>query len=301
MKYLIVGISGQDGKISQLISKETDNKIFGVSHNKKKVKNTFFWNGSSKDFNTILKKTNPDFVLNFAAIHNSSGQNPSQGNYKEMYDVNTARVLIILESILNFNKNIVYINSLSSHIYEKKDSDKINENSLMKPRNFYGLTKIHSLKISEFFSDEFGLKVLNLIMFNHESEFRSKDFATKHIADSLAKIYLGLENKIFLENKYSNEDFSDAYDFIRAIFYLTKNKKYGRYILSSGQLTSLENIIIKVAKKLNIENFDIISNESKNSIYGDNSKLLATNFKFESDIFNAVYRMTLKSIEDYET
>lgn len=299
MKFLVLGISGQDGKILRVLSKKYKIELFGITHRSKQInKNTYFWDGSVKLINSIISEVSPNVIVNLSAVHSSS-QIKNQ-NYEKMYTTNTLNVLTILEEIKNNFSNILYVNSLSSHMYSEKNEILVNEETKLNPRNFYGLTKYHALNISELYEKQFGIKVLNLIMFNHESEFRKEEFLTKKISTFLKNAYKGVESVISVNNAFRAEDFSDAYDFMEALIHLCKNNKTGRYVLSSNELNTIQDLILITSKRLGIENISIKSYEKNKtpSIYGDNKKLLSTGFKFKSNIYEALNRMVLYSIEN---
>ncbi len=298
MKFLIIGASGQDGQILKNLLINYGYTFFGVSHTKQKnSKDNYFWDGSVSTIKEIISKTLPDVVVNFSALHTSS-LTKTKVSPSEMYSVNVLNSLKVLEQLDSINPNAIYVNSLSSHMYKATPEIQIDENTELNPRNFYGLTKVHALNISENLST--SLKIINLIMFNHESEYRSDDFITKNISNALAKVYLGKSNQITVNNALKSEDFSDAYDFMEALVYLCENKYFGRFVLSSGKLSSIENLINLTAKKLDLDDYEIVSKNSKkiDSLKGVNKKLLSTGFKFNSNIINALYRMTMMKIQN---
>ena len=300
MKFLVLGLSGQDGQILEVLAEKHSIEIFGISHKKTKAKNkSFFWDGSSSTLREILLKTMPDVVVNFSAVHSSSLKSDDI-NFNDMYKTNAFNVLTILQQIYYVCPSAKYVNSLSSHMYKENQNKLIDENTFIEPRNFYGLTKKQALDISEFFENNYGIKTLNLIMFNHESEFRSEDFLTKRISKSLAEIYKGKSAEITVENQLKAEDFSDAYDFMEALIYLCKHEKTGRFVLSSNKLSTIQDLIYITGKKLGINNIKIISNNPQKSysLTGDNKKLLSTGFKFNSNIIEALHRMTIEIIEN---
>ena len=96
------------------------------------------------------------------------------------------------------------------------------------------------------------------------------------------------------------EDFSDAYDFMEALIYLCKHEKTGRFVLSSNKLSTIQDLIHLTGKKLGINNIKIISNNPQKSysLTGDNKKLLSTGFQFNSNIIEALHRMTIEIIEN---
>ena len=96
MKFLVLGLSGQDGQILEVLAEKHSIEIFGISHKKTKAKsNSFFWDGSSSALREILHKIMPDVVVNFSAVHSSSLKS-DDSNFNDMYKTNTFNVLTIL-------------------------------------------------------------------------------------------------------------------------------------------------------------------------------------------------------------
>ena len=275
---LIAGISGQDGGIlSEKLSKKGF-KIIGLSR-KKRVSN-FAEKIIKPKYNKIelikiLKKFNPKIIFNFAGESNpkTSWKNPIKDQ-----DSITKINLNFINAILETNKKIRYFHASTSEIFGVSKK-KLNENSPYSPNNPYGCFKLSAHLTLKVFREKYNLFLVNGILFNHESEKRSEKFLSSKIINHAKKIEKGLVKKLILETPYPVRDFAHAEDTIDAIYKVMNLKKATDFIISGGNVFTVNQLAETIFKKFKISKKKIQYRKfnRKNDIkIGNSSKLKKT-------------------------
>ena len=279
-KFLITGITGQDGTILKNILRKKGYIFAGITHDKSKVsEKIYYWDWTSYDnLKDILMFFKPDYFIHLAAYHHSSSNSIIDPNYQEkMFNVNLNGLRIIVEAILKTNNNCSLINAASSQIYcPQKNVDLVNENRIHNPGTLYGVYKSAGIKLTNYFREYHKLKVSNLILFNHESELKTDKFVSRLITKKSAEIKLGISNNLHLRNIGACADFSSAFDFMEALFKICEKNIFEDFILASGYGTSILSIVENCFDLLNLDikkhlTFEL--NETLPYLIGDTTKI----------------------------
>lgn len=281
MKVLITGIYGQDGIILQKKFHYKNFKTFGFAKSKKNIslcKNTKIILDDLSNIFRIAQKIRaikPDLIIHLAS--NNVGASLSK-NFYHYYLYNLLSYMRLFIVFIIFAKNAKFILAGSSMMYDNLKNIKINERTNFNTKSYYGLYKIHCHKISIFFKFFFKLNYTTLILFNHDSIYRNKNFLIPRIVLAIKNKNYNFIKKIYKEN--IQLDSSHAEDFCEAItkICLSKNN-LDKVILSSGKITKLS-LIIKNALKNKIKL--PTKNKKKDYLLGDCS-LLKKLFKFKHE------------------
>jgi GDPmannose 4,6-dehydratase len=97
-------------------------------------------------------------------------------------------------------------------------------------------------------------------LFNHESPRRGETFVTRKITRGLARIKLGLDEKIFLGNLEAKRDWGFAGDFVEAMWLVLQQKEPDDYVIATGETHSVREFLMEALK---IAGFDAVSNSKK--------------------------------------
>ena len=92
-----------------------------------------------------------------------------------------------------------------------------NQNTPFYPRSPYGVSKLYGHWITKNYRESYDMFACSGILFNHESERRGIEFVTRKITDGVARIHLGLQDKIMLGNLEATRDWGHAKDYVRAM------------------------------------------------------------------------------------
>jgi GDPmannose 4,6-dehydratase len=149
-------------------------------------------------------------------------------------EVNAMGPLNILNAIKANSPSTKFYQASTSEMYGNSDGGLQNELTPFKPRSPYGVAKLYAYWITVNFRESYSLHASNGILFNHESPLRGIEFVTRKITDGIAKIKLGLSDKIVLGNLDSKRDWGFAGDFVEAMWLMLQQREPGDYVVSTG-------------------------------------------------------------------
>lgn len=258
---LITGISGQDGLFLTdylLSNKLSSFKVFGVSRQNSEatLRNLKTLNKETAEVeicNTDLTNTTEVFNLinriKPSQIYNLSGPSSvydSLANQKYFQETINLIFDNLANSCIKQNHFPAFFQACSSEMFSIKNTMPLNEGSTFEPRSPYASAKYEVFNKVNSLKEQFDWNIKSGIMFNHESEFRNKDFLFMQIFNSAKKI----KNKElkFLEVGSTNlvRDWSFAGDVARAIFLINQSDNNNNFIIGSGVPTSISEIVQKV-------------------------------------------------------
>jgi GDPmannose 4,6-dehydratase len=179
------------------------------------------------------------------------------------------------------NPKIKFYQASSSEMFGNvnKENLPINENFLLRPISPYGISKAASHWITVNYREAYNLFAVCGIFFNHESVLRNKNFVTKKIINTAVKISLGLADELRLGNMKVYRDWGYAPKYVEAMWLMLQQNIPQDYIISSGEAHSLEEFVIRVFEKLNLNVDKFVKIDESlyrpNDIqinYGDNSE-----------------------------
>ena len=283
-KIIISGALGQNGIILSKILVKKKFSVYGFINKEKKNKleNVIYKKinfNNIKEIENNLKKIKPTHFVHFGS------ENPNFNSKNNYFTKNYKFTKNIIDAILRINKNINFIFPNSSQIFKKKT--KVNEQSSIYISDTYTKFRVKifnymmSLKKNNF-------RFSNLILFNHDSIFRNKNFLLPRLVKSIVEKDYKFIKKIYKENLIG--DFSHAEDICKAIYLLIKkNECFDNIIISSNVATNVNDIINFLIKKNNNKvKIDIKPNINRNYIIGDNSLAKRKlNWKLKKNIFQA--------------
>jgi GDPmannose 4,6-dehydratase len=296
---LITGALGQDGLILSNILLNKKFNVVGLIRNKKyryynkKVKYLKINLSNAKQVNKLILNLKPDFIIHFGSNNPSFSKNKK--NKKNYYNVNMENTINLINSVIKYSANTTFIFSNSSQILKYRRS-KVNEETRFFKSNYYTSFRIDILRYVKKIKSKVNFNFINLILFNHDSIYRNKNFLIPRIIKALKLNNYNFINKIYKENIY--EDFSHAEDICNAIYKLIKKGiLIDNLILSSGKKTSVNSIIDYLIKKYKKKKFLVKNKFLHNKfIVGDNTlakKILK--WKIKKNIFIAANEMYKKN------
>ncbi len=254
---LITGISGQDGLFlaSNYLAKKKY-KVFGVSrnNNNKKIIDNIKQISGLDDFELHIDDIdlqNKDLVREYinivrpSTIINFSG--PSSVT-KSLVNKDSKNIILkifdnLIDAITDLNDEIVFVQPGSSEMFNLHDTKKLTETSPMDPKTPYAEAKFEIYNNLIDLREQRGLKVINTILFNHESEFRKKDYLFPKIINAALNISRKNQNVLKVGSLDMVRDWSFAGDIVNAIDLLLEKKMYEEYVIGTGVGTTIENII----------------------------------------------------------
>ena len=259
-RALITGVNGMDGShlADLLLTKEY--KVYGMERRSSSKNRTntshlegkiTFINGDLSDQNSLLrcvKESNPDEVYNLGS---QSFVGESWNTPEQTGDVTGLGVLRMLEAIRVYGKSIKFYQASTSEMFGKMDN-LANEDTPFYPRSPYGVAKLYGHWIAKNYRESYDMFNVSGILFNHESERRGIEFVTRKITDGVARIHLGLQDKIILGNLDTKRDWGYAPDYVEAMWLMLQQDEPRDYVIATGEIHSLEELLVIAFSEIGI-------------------------------------------------
>lgn len=252
MRALITGITGQDGSYLAELLLEKGYEVFGmvrrastenferISHliDRVQLKQADLLDQLS--LIDILKEVNPDEVYNLAAqsfVPTSWIQPVLTAEFTAL------GVTRLLEAIRLVNRDIKFYQASSSEMFGKVRESPQNENTPFYPRSPYGVAKVYGHHITVNYRESYGIFACSGILFNHESPRRGREFVSRKVTEGVAKIKLGLADKLFMGNLDTRRDWGYAVDYVKAIWLMLQQKSPQDFVIATGISHSVRDLL----------------------------------------------------------
>lgn len=250
----VTGMTGQDGPYLAKLLLEKDYTVYGLvkRYSNPNLNNLEFL-GIENDIelvtgditddgsmNHIIKNLKPNEIYNLAA---QSFVGASWDLNKLTTEVNSMGPLNILNSIKMHSPLSRYYQASTSEMYGNSNGGMQDENTTFKPRSPYGVSKLYAYWMTINFRESYSIHASNGILFNHESPLRGIEFVTRKVTNGIAKIKLGLQDKITLGNLDSKRDWGYAGDFVEAMWMMVQQEEPGDYVVSTGIQHSIADLL----------------------------------------------------------
>jgi GDPmannose 4,6-dehydratase len=199
----------------------------------------------------IIAESQPDEIYNLAA------QSHVAVSFEEPeYTANADAIgaLRILEAIRNLGMGAKtrFYQASSSELYGLVREVPQRESTPFHPRSPYGVAKLYAYWITVNYREAYGFYACNGILFNHESPVRGETFVSRKITRALARIKLGMQDRLFLGNLNARRDWGHARDYVEAQWLMLQQKRPADYVIATGQQHSVRDFVIAAAKELGI-------------------------------------------------
>ena len=263
-RALITGINGMDGSHLADFLLEKGYEVYGMerrtsSPNRTNTKHLegkiTFLNGDLTDQNSLvrcLRESNPHEVYNLAA---QSFVGESWNTPEQTGDVTGMGALRMLEAIREYDKSIKFYQASTSEMFGRMEQF-ANENTLFYPRSPYGVAKLYAHWITVNYRESYDMFNCCGILFNHESERRGIEFVTRKITDAVAKIHLGLQDKVMLGNLDVKRDWGYAPDYVEAMWMMLQQDKPSDYVVATGEIHTLGDFLQSSFKEIGVDNWE---------------------------------------------
>ncbi len=253
-KALITGITGQDGAYLSKLLLEKGYEVYGA------FRRTSDMHLARMKFLGIDNEIRfvPLELLEFTNIHrtldrirpdeiyNLGAQSFVALSFEQPVftaDVTGLSVLRMLEAIRAVNPKIKFYQASSSEMFGKVRETPQNELTPFYPRSPYSVSKLFGHWMTVNYRESYGMFACSGILFNHESPLRGLEFVTRKITHAVARIKLGLQEKLFLGNLDSRRDWGYALEYVEAMWLMLQQSKPDDYVVATGQTHSVREFV----------------------------------------------------------
>ena len=269
-KALITGITGQDGAYLAELLLDKGYEVHGIkrrssSFNTGRIDhlyqdphennvNLLLHHGDLTDSSSLIRviqQVQPDEIYNLAA------QSHVAVSFEEPeYTANSDALgaLRILEAIriLGLEEKTRFYQASTSELFGKATETPQKETTQFYPRSPYAVAKLYAYWITINYREAYGIYACNGILFNHESPIRGETFVTRKITRALARIKLGLQNRLYLGNIEAKRDWGHARDYVEMQWLMLQQNKPEDFCIATGVHYSVRDFVNMVAQELEI-------------------------------------------------
>lgn len=260
---LITGVTGQDGaylsefllekgyvvhgikRRSSLFNTGRIDHIYQDPHSTEKVNFKLHYGDLTDSSNIIriIQEVQPDEIYNLGAMSHVKVSFDSPEYTANVDAIGTLRILEAVRLLGLSEKTKVYQAS-TSELYGLVQEIPQTETTPFYPRSPYAVAKMYAYWIIINYREAYDIFACNGILFNHESPIRGETFVTRKITRAVAKISLGLQNKIYLGNLDSKRDWGHAKDYIKAMWLMLQIDTPQDFVIATGVTTTVREFLI---------------------------------------------------------
>lgn len=199
----------------------------------------------------IVQQVQPDEIYNLAA------QSHVAVSFEEPeYTANSDAIgpLRILEAIriLGLEKKSRFYQASTSELYGLVQETPQKETTPFYPRSPYAVAKLYAYWITVNYREAYGLYACNGILFNHESPIRGETFVTRKITRALARIKLGLQDRLYLGNINARRDWGHARDYVEIQWLMLQQDAPEDFVIATGKQHSVREFVDAAAAHIDI-------------------------------------------------
>jgi len=242
-RVLITGITGQDGsyladyllqlgyEVHGMVRRSSTEQFERILHLRDRVTLHQADLLDQLSIVRLLEETKPHEVYNLAAqsfVPTSFAQPLLTGEFTAL------GVTRMLEAVHLVDMSIRFYQASSSEMFGSVREEPQTEQTPFWPRSPYGVAKAYGHWITVNYRESYGMFACSGILFNHESPRRGLEFVTRKITDAVARIKLGVQEKLFLGNLDAMRDWGFAGDYVRAMHLMLQQEEPDDYVVSTG-------------------------------------------------------------------
>ena len=200
----------------------------------------------------IIQEVQPDEIYNLGAMSHVRVSFDVPEYVGDTDGIGTLRLLEAIR-ILGLEKKTRIYQASTSELYGKVQEIPQSEKTPFYPRSPYAVAKMYAYWITVNYREAYGMFACNGILFNHESPLRGETFVTRKITRGVAKIALGLQDKLWMGNINSKRDWGHAKDFIQGMWLILQQDEPEDFVLATGVTTEIREFIRMAFNEVGIE------------------------------------------------
>ena len=200
----------------------------------------------------IIQEVQPDEIYNLGAMSHVKVSFEVPEYVADTDGIGTLRLLEAIR-ILNLTKKTRIYQASTSELYGLVQEVPQKETTPFYPRSPYAVAKMYAFWITVNYREAYNMFACNGILFNHESPLRGETFVTRKITRGVAKIALGLQDKLFMGNINSKRDWGHARDYIEAMFLILQQDEPEDFVIATGVTTEIREFIRMAFAEVGIE------------------------------------------------
>src|SRR5665213_1429611 len=226
-RALITGVTGQDGSYLAEFLLEQGYDVIGMVRRSSTV--NFERIAHIQDRHELVAGDLLDEVslINIlrdyrpAEVYNLAAQSFVQTSFSQPVltgETTALGVTRMLDAIRLVDPDIRFYQASSSEMFGKVQEVPQRESTMLYPRSPYGVAKVFGHYMTINYRESYGMHASSGILFNHESPRRGPEFVTRKVSEAVARISLGLQDKLTMGNLDAKRDWGFAGDYVEAMW-----------------------------------------------------------------------------------
>lgn len=265
-KALITGVSGQDGAYLSELLLQLGYTVYGTH---RPTKTPDLWRlkllgvmespqfhlyesdlTDAKACKALIKDVSPDELYNLAA------QSSVGLSFKEPFEtaqISGVSVLNLLEAIRIVKPTVRFYQASSSELFGQVQEIPQTENTIFHPRSPYAVAKLFAHWSTINYREAYGMFATCGILYNHESPLRSKEFVTRKITHTAARIALGCEDHLVLGNLDTSRDWGYAKEYVEGMYRIMQHNTADTFLLATNRTATVREFTDLVFQAVGID------------------------------------------------
>jgi len=159
----------------------------------------------------------------------------------------------LLEAIRTVNRKIRFYQASTSEMFGKVQAIPQVEDTPFYPRSPYGVAKLYAHWLTINYRESFDIFGCSGILFNHESPLRGREFVTRKITDTVAKIALGKADMLELGNLDAKRDWGYAKDYVEGMRLMLQHDVPETYVLATNRTETVRTFVEMAFRQVEID------------------------------------------------
>jgi GDPmannose 4,6-dehydratase len=260
-KALITGVTGQDGaylsefllkkgyivhglkRRSSLFNTDRIDHLYQDPHIENR--NFILHYGDMTDSTNLIRliqEIQPDEIYNLAAMSHVHVSFEVPEYTANADGIGTLRILDAVR-LLGLEKKTKIYQASTSELFGKVQEVPQSETTPFYPRSPYAAAKMYAYWITVNYREAYNMFACNGILFNHESPIRGETFVTRKITRAVARIALGLQDKMYLGNMNAQRDWGHAKDYVRMMWMILQAEEPEDWVIATGKTTTVRDFV----------------------------------------------------------
>jgi GDPmannose 4,6-dehydratase len=265
-RCLITGVTGQDGAYLAQLMLDLGYEVYGTYRRTSSVN---FWRIEElgiRNHNrlklveydltdlgasiSLIDRIRPDEAYNLAAQSFVGVSFEQPGTTAQITGIGA---LNLLEAIRIIDRNIRFYQASTSEMFGKVQAVPQTEDTPFYPRSPYGVAKLYAHWMTVNYRESYGIFGCSGILFNHESPLRGREFVTRKITDSVAKIKLGMLDCIELGNLDAKRDWGYAREYVDGMYKMLQTGEPDTYVLATNRTETVRDFVAMAFRAVGVE------------------------------------------------
>lgn len=159
----------------------------------------------------------------------------------------------LLEAIRIVNPAIRFYQASTSEMFGKVQAIPQIESTPFYPRSPYGVAKLYAHWMTVNYRESYNIFGASGILFNHESPLRGREFLTRKVSDSIAKIKLGKLDVLELGNLDAKRDWGYAKEYVQGMWRMLQADKPDTYVLATNRTETVRDFVSMAGKSVGFD------------------------------------------------